>query len=96
MIDYNQAKEIVDKRLSKLPIDEVELQIIEEDTVEYEFGWVFFYNSKEYLDTGNTIYALAGNAPLIVDKQDGSVHQTGTAHPIDHYIKQYKETKQQK
>ena len=94
MIDYSQAKEIIKQRLLKMSGSEEELQIIEEATIEVAFGWVFSYNTKEYLDTGNIMYALAGNAPLILDRQDGSIHETGTALPIEHYIKQYKEARQ--
>lgn len=35
-------------------------------TREIEQGWVFFYNTEEFLKTGNPLAALAGNAPLLV------------------------------
>ena len=34
---------------------------------EYDFGWVYFYNSKEFVETGNFDSSLVGNAPVIVD-----------------------------
>jgi Immunity protein 35 len=55
----------------------------------YDFGWVFCYNSKEFVEDGDTSAALAGNAPLIVDRLDGRIHVTGTAYPLDHYIGEY-------
>jgi hypothetical protein len=64
-----------------------------EHTIERAFGWVFFYDSKEFVDSADIRYALVGNAPLIVDRADGSIHVTGTAEPIQFYIKKYEELK---
>jgi len=90
MLLFSEAVRIVKEKLIELSSDEFPLELILEDTIEDDFGWVFFYNSKEYLDTGNILFMLAGNAPIIVDKFDGSVHETGTAEPIEVYIEQYK------
>ena len=57
---------------------------------EYDFGWVFCYNTKEFVEAGNSSAALAGNAPLIVDRIDGQIYVTGTAYPLDHYIGEYR------
>lgn len=53
------------------------------------FGWVFFYESKEYLNTGNLSSMLAGNAPFIIDNQAGEICTLGTAHPAEFYIQEY-------
>jgi len=58
-------------------------------TVEFELGWVFFYQTKEYFESGNIMYAAGGNAPIIIDKRTGAIHVTGTAHPINKYIVDY-------
>lgn len=58
-------------------------------TQEESFGWVFFYQSKDYMETGNLGSMLAGNAPFIVDNRTGAVHVLGTAHPADVYIREY-------
>jgi hypothetical protein len=44
----------------------VPVQIIDEDTIEASEGWVFFWNSTEYLTTGTFSSALAGNGPIFV------------------------------
>ena len=36
--------------------------------VEKKFGWVFYYNSKEFAKTGDRKYELVGLGPLIVDR----------------------------
>jgi hypothetical protein len=50
---------------------------------------VFFYNSKKFLETGESGRRLAGNGPIIVDKEDGSIHPFGTAKRPEEYIKEY-------
>jgi Immunity protein 35 len=65
--------------LAKSRIDEIaasvgdEFEILVEKTVDAESGWVFFYNSKEFIETRNPIASLAGNGPIFV-KLDGTVH----------------------
>jgi len=66
-----------------------DLVLLEDKTIERSFGWVFFYDSRKFLDTHDRLHALLGNAPLIVDRRDGSVHLTGTARPIQFYIERY-------
>ena len=67
----------------------LELVLIEQQTLERNFGWVFFYDTKRHLETGDFRHALAGNAPIVVTKADGRIHETGTAYPIEHYLKQF-------
>jgi hypothetical protein len=74
------------------------LQLQLERTIELELGWVFFYQTKAYIETGDVMKALIGNAPIIINKQTGAIHVTGTAHRINHYIIKYfqQEEKKQK
>lgn len=65
-----------------------ELALVDRCTIEKSFGWVFFYQSKRYLGTGEFSDSLAGNAPIVVAKADGRIHETGTAFPLEHYLKQ--------
>ena len=62
-----------------------ELVLVEEETVERPYGWFFSYDSKLFLTTQDFEYAIAGNAPILVDKR-GQVHVTGTAHALEHYV----------
>ncbi len=52
--------------------------------------WVFFYQTKEYVESGDVMKMLGGNAPIIVSNTDGSIYVTGTAHPIQKYIEEYR------
>ena len=94
MIDRDMARQLVQDYLDQprpLATDPLELQILDEYTREEEFGWVFFYDSKLHQETGDMQYMLAGNAPIIVNKADGSLHVTGTAYNIDKYIQDYQD-----
>jgi hypothetical protein len=60
------------------------------DVQENDFGWVYVYNSKEFMETGDFCCSLAGNAPVIVDRSNGKLYETGTAQPIDHYVNEFR------
>ncbi len=94
--DYlTHAEEESNKMRSGLPNysnPNTELVILDEKTEEYEFGWVFYYNSAQYIETGKFRYALAGNAPLIVNRFNGEIIETGTAQAPKYYINNYANT----
>ena len=70
----------------------IKLEILNDKIEEHEFGWVFYYNSKKFIETGDYQHALAGNAPLIVDRNTGQIVVTGTAHNTEYYTNNYKRT----
>ena len=68
---------------------EIRLRIIADMTATHEFGWVFFYDSEAHLASGCFRDALAGNAPLIVDKVKRKLIETGTAQDTSYYVTNY-------
>jgi hypothetical protein len=58
---------------------------------EYDFGWVFSYNSRTYAQTGDGREKLYGTGRIIIDKRNGSLHLTGTGEPLEYYIENYKQ-----
>ena len=90
MITFQVAQEIVKKRIQEIEKEaDIPLAIIEEATVEFEYGWVFFYQSEEYVRTGNEDALVGGNSPIIVDKFNATVHTTGTRKGHEEYIEFY-------
>jgi hypothetical protein len=67
----------------------IKLQILKDQIEEHEFGWVFHYNTTEYIETGNVLDGLVGNAPLIVDRYTGQIVETGTAQETGYYVNNY-------
>jgi len=77
---------------SPLPLHEArhlqKLVVVRVD--EHDFGWVYFYDGSRHAETGDIRDALAGNAPLIVDRTDGLLYITGTALPMEHYVEEHR------
>lgn len=91
MITQEDALSIVQRHLlalSPLP-DGDNWVVLPDSTIEREFGWVFFYNSRAFLETRNPLLAIAGNGPLLVQRRTGKLEVLGTAHPLEHYIAAY-------
>jgi hypothetical protein len=95
MIDKATARNLVEAELKRLNQGnpDVELAIMDDATLERDFGWVFFWSSREFVETGDIQYGLLGNAPLIVDKEDGTLHVTGTGRPTEEYIREFEESR---
>ena len=93
-MDKIEAQKLVEECLEgKLePHNPVECVILENETIEKDWGWVFFYQSKAFIKSNNFIDMLAGTAPYIVNKHTGKITLTGTAHPIEYYIQEYEKT----
>lgn len=80
-INHSVAQQIAQSKVDQLASaagDDFVLLL--QETREVEQGWVFFFNSADYLRTGNHLHALAGNGPLIV-LRNGDVIATPTAVP---------------
>jgi hypothetical protein len=91
MISRQEARALVEAEINQPDPDgdRGAVEIVDESTLERSWGWVFFYQSAEYLRTGNVSAALAGNAPYIVNRHTGEVIVTGTAWPTQKYIDDY-------
>jgi hypothetical protein len=85
-----EAKNLAEGHLAKVAGASPDaVVIINDSTIETDFGWIFFWNSRRYVESGDFRDALAGNVPLIVDRANGSVHETCTFLPIEEIIDRY-------
>ena len=84
-MDKETARAIAAEHIGRQTPEGVTLIVIDSETQEHDFGWVFFYDSKEYAETGDFLHAIAGNAPVVV-LRDGTVRETGTARPLADYL----------
>lgn len=85
---YAQARQAARQCLQASPL---ELVIVGDQ--EFAEGWVFFYDSLQHQQTGQARDAFAGNAPILIDRETGQIHHTGTARPVEDYIEQHVERK---
>jgi|GEM_PF-3340618 len=83
MIDLITAENIIEDYLKRTHGDG--LAIYREYTKVFSEGWLFIYQSKVYVKTGDKNYRLGGNAPLILTHH-GDVHVTGTRLPTEVYL----------
>jgi len=90
-MNREDAQKLVEDELdnTKDKYNPIDCVVLEEETIEKEWGWVFFYQSKAYLESGDFRDMLGGNAPIIINRNTGNLKHTGTAHDIEHYIKEY-------
>ena len=77
-------------------ISEGEAAIMPEQTMDRPYGWVFFYQSKSYIARGDSLDALLGNAPIIVNKWTGEIKVTGTGRPVEEFLAEYEAALQRK
>jgi hypothetical protein len=66
--------------------------IARSETIERPWGWIFYYNTREAIHTGDPLKGLVGNAPFLVERSTGRLFVTGTAHPIEFYVRNYEAT----
>jgi hypothetical protein len=91
MYTKDQARDLVQREIATHPpaFAGDDWIIIDDATQEFSRGWVFTWTSRLWAETNSFEYAIAGNAPLLVDRETGEVHVTGTAHPVQRYIDAY-------
>jgi hypothetical protein len=89
MLTKTEAMALVSSRLEQMSTSGDPYVVVEESTIEKPFGWVFFYNSKKFVDTGISRYRLAGNGPAIVNKNDGTIEFCGSNKPPEELIGEY-------
>jgi hypothetical protein len=83
MIEKSSAIELVSEKLKEMaPFGEVWV-VIPEKTIEKPYGWVLFYNTKEFVETGDFIHRLAGNGPVIVEKTSGKIKFFGSGESLE-------------
>lgn len=93
MITRDEAARLVDEALEGMSRrSEVELVPNVAETRDEGWCWLFYYNSRAYLETGDTSEALAGNGPIAVEKQTGRLHHLGTAEPTDVQLHRLRES----
>ena len=92
MITRIQATMIAEEYIKQLSASsEIEVALIEDNTLSASFGWVFFYDATANIEVPGS-FPIGGNGPIIVDINDGSVHETGTAYPVEYYLENYEKS----
>ncbi|KAB8172349.1 YrhB domain-containing protein [Microbispora catharanthi] len=82
-MDQVQAKQLAERFL----FDEIQPEVGypltfcgEEESLRY---WIFYYNTVQFCETGEIGFALAGNGPILVAKDDGVITTARTDIPLE-------------
>lgn len=89
MLTKIQALELIAKELQRRDSSDNPSIVIDKHTIEKAYGWIFFFDSKKFMETGALKYALVGNGPVVVDKFSGSLEFLGCNKPSQDIIKDY-------
>lgn len=61
------------------------IALVEGQTLFKEYGWVFFYNTVEYIESKDPQVALMSNTPILLTK-DGKMHYLNMSCPVDEAV----------
>jgi hypothetical protein len=90
VITYAQAVDLVNRELSRWVRSSAdEVVIVDANTIERDFGWVFRYESKRYFETRNIKDCLHGNGPIIVDRHTGHIRRFSSGISSQEAIREY-------
>ncbi len=94
MITHDEARALAMAKVRSMQSrPDNEFVIVDAATREEDFGWVFFYNSKRYLETRDILFRIAGNGPIVVDGVTGAITLLGTAGGVAHQLSEYRQLK---
>lgn len=85
MLTLNEARALA---LDEMFDPAIHPAIIDAATIAKPYGWVFFYNSRELLETRNISFALGGNGPIIVE-HNGRTHSLGSGKSPEDTISEF-------
>ncbi|MBD2491579.1 YrhB domain-containing protein [Aulosira sp. FACHB-615] len=92
MIDKETAASIVKEYITReIPVSDDELVIIHERTIEKQWGWVFFYQGKRWVETNDRRYKILGLYPIVIEKEDGTLNYLTLLKTIEESIQAYEE-----
>lgn len=82
-MNVDEAREIFEREVLATKPD---CDILEGKTREYPSCFVFFYQSKKFIETGNFADLLVGQGPVLISREGGKVFETGSAFSLSHYV----------
>ncbi len=86
MITVDAAREIANRHVQSLGED---LILFEKPITFGDYGWVFSYQSNAFIETNEISDALAGNAPILIDSDQGQIFTLGTTYEVSRYVHMY-------
>ena|SRR5215510_11800310 len=89
LMNKQQAENIAREYLeSEAKASAIPVEILTGLTIEKPYGWIFFFQSKRFLETGALSDMLVGNGPILVENS-GHLIRLPTAIPVEEALKRY-------
>lgn len=85
-----QAIGVANHQLAAVSADGVLLKLLSDKIEEFDVGWVFYYQSACYIETGDFNEFVVGNAPLFVSRSDGFSCFVSYQRPISESLAAYR------
>lgn len=93
MLSYEDAKKVAQEHyLSTYAKVRGGVLLLEEQTISTSYGWVFFCNTRKFLETGNVLTGIPRSAPILVEVDTGKIYEFGTRHPVEHYLREFEQS----
>ena len=74
MIDWPTAFRRAAEHVAAMTAPEDDTIVLDQPQArEVGVGWLFFYNSQRFLQSGDVRACLVGHVPFVIDRRDGSV-----------------------
>ncbi|TDP60090.1 YrhB domain-containing protein [Flavobacterium dankookense] len=90
MLTEKEITEVANKFIREIEEEaKMELLILQKHIIKKPYGIIYFYTSKKYYETKDDKYAVAGNAPFLVEKETGNIVEFGTGASEEYYILEY-------
>lgn len=94
-MNRDEARAVVAGQLHRRGVGGADgIAIIDSQTIEKPYGWIFFYNSRRYVESGELAYALVGHGPVVVVAHSGEIVELGSALPSEVAIRQLEDSLQ--
>jgi hypothetical protein len=65
------------------------LALLHERTVETEWGWVFYFNTRQFAESRDPLTLLPGCGPLVIEREDGAYTFLSTSMAPDQALAMY-------
>ena len=88
-IDLREARRLAEQELGP---SEFELIFLDDMTEEMPEGWVFFWDDRRHVETGEFKYALVGGGPIFVSRSGELVHMVWSGESWENALARYRAT----
>ncbi|MBV8250346.1 MAG: hypothetical protein JO200_18095 [Comamonas sp.] len=89
-ITLAQACDIAQKELLSIARKEIFLQLQLDETKEFDVGWIFYYQTARFLETGNFNEMLVGGVPMFVSRTNGDIVFVSYHRPLAESLAAYR------